>query len=97
MRHLLIAIVLVLTQISEATAAECKQDELSFDFSNIQVKKAFAIFADFAGLQAHIDQTIEQSEPMHFGCTNWREAAEYFARKHNLHLKIENGVMYVTK
>ena len=83
--------------IPEATAAECKQGELAFAFSNLPAKDAFAIFADFAGLRAQIDQTIVQSEPMNFGCTKWRVAAENLARKHNLRLKIDNGVMHVTK
>ena len=97
MRHLSIALLLAGTLISGATAADCKQDELEFNFSNLQVKQAFALFADFAGLRAQIDQSITQSEPMRFGCTNWRVAAESLARKHNLHLEIKNGVMYVRK
>src|SRR5262245_37254746 len=97
MRSVLIGIFLAGNLISEAMAADCRQDELQFNFSNLQVKRAFAIFADFAGLRAQIDQSIEQSEPMAFGCTNWRVAAENLARKHNLHMEISNGVMYVRK
>jgi hypothetical protein len=94
---LLVAVYLGGTLISEATAADCKRGELEFNFSNIQVKQAFAIFADFAGLRPRIDQSIEQSEPMHFGCTDWRVAAENLARKHGLRLEIRNGAMYVHK
>lgn len=97
MRHLLIAAFLGGTLISDALAADCKGDELAFNFSNLPVKQAFAILADFAGLRAQIDQSIEQSEAMNFGCTNWRVVAENLARKHDLRLEIQNGVMYVRK
>ena len=97
MKHLLIAVFIAGNLIPEAMAADCRQNELEFNFSNLQVKRAFAIFADFAGLQAQIDQSIEQSEPMKFGCTDWRVAAESLARKHNLLLEIRSGVMYVRK
>jgi len=70
---------------------------LQFAFRSLEVKKAFAIFADFAGLKAQIDQAIVQSEPMTFACTPWRAAADDLARRHNLILKIEGGVMYVSK
>ena len=82
---------------SYSVNANCPDGQLQFAFSNLEVRKAFAIFADFAGLKAEIDQSLTQSEPMKFGCMPWRVAAENLANRHNLHLKIENGFMYVSK
>jgi hypothetical protein len=61
------------------------------------VSEAFAILADFAGLKADIDRSLTQSEPMKFGCTPWRQAAQSLADRHNLFLRIENGSMHVSK
>ncbi len=72
-------------------AASCPEGELKFSFRNLEAKKAFAIFADFANLRAEIDQTIPYSSPMNFDCTPWQVAAQNLADKYNLVLKIENG------
>jgi len=83
---------------SSATAiAGCPDDQLQFAFSNLKVKEAFAIFADFAGLKPEIDSSLTQSEPMKFGCTPWRVAAKNLADRHNLSLRIEKGVLHVSK
>ena len=86
-----------LLALSTSSYANCPDGQLSFSFSNLEVKKAFAIFADFAGLRPVIDQSISQSTPMNFGCTPWRAAANDIAQKYQLTLKIDQGVMYVTK
>ena len=58
-------------------------------------RRAAAIMADYG---AKIERTVVvQSEPMNFPCTLWRVAADDLARRHNLLLKVEGGVMYVSK
>ena len=83
--------------VSNAAAAKCKQGELSFNFSRLPVREAFAIFADYAGLKPRIDPSIRGAEAMYFVCTNWRVAAESLARQQHLSLEIKHGVMYVRK
>jgi len=80
-----------------ATAGECKDDELTFNFSSLPVRQAFAVIANFAGLRPQIDSSIDVSEPIRFVCTNWRVAAENLARKHNLRLGIDGGILKVSK
>ena len=87
----------VLAISADAHAQNCAAGELRFAFNNLEVRKAFAIFADHAGLKANIDQSIPYSSPMHFGCTRWEIAAKQLADKYNLNLRVENGTMYVTK
>ena len=87
----------VLAFSANAHAQNCAAGELRFAFNNLEVRKAFAIFADFAGLKANIDQSIPYSYPMNFGCTRWEIAAKQLADKYNLNLRIENGTMYVSK
>ena len=82
---------------SSAAIADCPHDQLQFAFSSLKVKEAFAIFADFAGLRLEIDSSLTQSEPMKFGCTPWRVAAKDLADRHSLSLRIEDGVMHVSK
>jgi type II secretory pathway component GspD/PulD (secretin) len=82
---------------SGATAGECAKDELTFNFSNLPVRDAFAVLADFAGLRPQVDAAIVESGPIRFVCTNWRVAAQDLARRHNLRLRIEGGVMQVTR
>ena len=77
--------------------ADCPEGNLQFSFSNLEVRAAFALFADVAGLKADIDSSLTQSEPMKFGCTPWRVAAKDLADRHNLSLRIENGVMHVSR
>ena len=43
---------------ANAYADGCPDGELTFNFQNLEVKQAFAIFANFAGLSANIDQSI---------------------------------------
>lgn len=78
-------------------AQDCPEGELSFDFNNLEVVTAFAIFADFAGLNAKIDQSISYLSPLSFDCTPWEIAARNLADKYSLEIKIKNGTMYVTK
>lgn len=82
---------------SNLANAGCPDGQLQFAFSNLKVSEAFAIFADVAGLKAQIDRSLTQSEPMKFGCTPWRVAAQDLADRHNLSLRIEKGVLYVSK
>jgi hypothetical protein len=56
--------------------ADCPDGQLQFSFSNLPVREAFALFADFAGLKPEIDLSLTQSEPMSFGCTPWRSRYE---------------------
>ena len=95
-RHALIAAALLASS-ANVHAQECAAGELRFAFNNLEVRKAFAIFADFAGLKANIDQSIPYSSPMNFGCTRWDVAARQLADKYNLSLRIESGTMFVTK
>ena len=77
--------------------AECPNGQLQFSFSNLKVGEAFAILADVAGFKPDIDHSLTQSEAMKFGCTPWRVAAKDLADRHNLSLRIENGVMHVSR
>lgn len=77
--------------------ADCPDGQLQFSFSNLEVRTAFKIFAGFAALKPEIDLSVTQSEPMNFGCTPWRIAATKLADRHNLSLRIENGIMYVSR
>lgn len=79
------------------SANACPDGELQFSFSSLEIGAAFALFADFAGLKPEIDRSLTQSEPMSFGCTPWRVAATKLADRHNLSLRIENGIMYVSR
>jgi len=80
-----------------AYGADCADDEIRFSFRHIETLSAFAIIANFANLKPHFDQSIKSSGPLSFDCTQWRTAAENIAKDNNLNLKIENGVMFVTK
>jgi type II secretory pathway component GspD/PulD (secretin) len=97
LKALLLLILLAAGLCSGATAAECKKDELTFNFSNLPVRQAFSVIADFAGLRPRIDSAIDASGPIQFVCTHWRVAAENLARRHNLRLSIEGGVLQVSK
>jgi hypothetical protein len=83
--------------LANAANAECAKDALTFNFSSIKVIEAYAILADFAGLKPEVDHSLQQSEPMKFVCVPWRVVAQDLADRHNLNLKIENGVMRVTR
>ena len=83
--------------LSVAAYADCPDGEVKFSFRNLDARAAFALLADFAGLQADIDQSIKASGPINFDCTPWRVAAENLAGEYHLKLRIENGVMHVTK
>ena len=97
MKFLLASVLLSGALVSNAMAANCKRGQLSFNFSNLPVRQAFAMFADIAGLKARIDPSITATEPMRFGCTNWRVLAEGLAKQQHLRLEIRRGVMYVRK
>lgn len=94
-RIILATILLALS--ANAHSADCPKGELRFAFKNLEVKMAFAIFADFARLKPVIDKSISYSSPMNFDCTPWEVAARKLADQYNLALKIENGTMYVSK
>ena len=97
MKYLLATLLLFGALMSNASAAKCKRGEVSFNFSKLPVREAFAIFADYAGLEPRVDPSIRGSEAMYFVCTNWRVAAESLARQQHLRLEIKHGVMYVHK
>jgi hypothetical protein len=82
---------------SVSANADCPDGQLQFSFSNLKVGEAFAILADVAGLKPDIDHSLTQSEAMKFGCTPWRVVAKELADRHNLSLRIENGVMHVSR
>ena len=82
---------------SVGAASECAKDELTFNFSNIPVRDAFSVLADFAGLRPRLDPAITESTSIRFTCLNWRVAAEDLARKHHLRLTIDGGVLQVSK
>jgi len=90
-----LGIVCALASIS--AEANCPDGQLQFSFSDLKVADAFAILADAAGLKPDIDKSLTQSEPMKFGCTPWRAVAQDLANRHNLSLRIENGVMHVSR
>ena len=77
--------------------ADCPEGQLQFSFSNLKVSEAFAILADAAGLKPDIDHSLTQSEAMKFGCTPWHVVAKDLADRHNLSLRIESGVMHVSR
>jgi len=77
--------------------AGCPEGQLQFSFSNLKVIEAFSILADVAGLKPDIDHSLTESEAMKFGCTPWRVVAKDLADRHNLSLRIENGVMHVSR
>lgn len=77
--------------------ADCPEGQLQFSFSSLKVSEAFAILADVAGLKADIDHSLTQSEAMKFGCTPWRVVANDLADRHNLSLRIRDGVMHVSR
>jgi hypothetical protein len=88
---------LVCILVSISANADCPEGQLQFTFSNLKVTEAFAILADVAGLKPDIDHSITPSEAMKFGCTPWRVVAKDLADRHNLSLRIENGVMHVSR
>ena len=92
------AIVSVACMLASISAfAGCPEGQLQFSFSNLKVSEAFAILADAAGLKPDVDRSLTQSEAMKFGCTPWRVVAKNLADRHNLSLRIENGVMHVSR
>jgi hypothetical protein len=98
MKALLLGAMLAAGLSFPASAGQCeKGDEITFSFSNLEVKAAFAIIADAAGLKPRIDSSINASEAMRFTCMSWRVIAEDLARRHNLRLKIEGGVLQVSR
>ena len=96
-RPLAIFAILGASLASTATAEGCPVGELRVSFSNIETTMAFNVIADAAGMRPQFDFPIEGSGPWKFECTPWRVAAESLARKYNLRLRIEGGVMYVSR
>jgi hypothetical protein len=97
MKQLLATALLLGMPASEAAAKECPDDAVTFNFSNLPVRQAFAIFANIAGVRPQVDPSIDQSEPMHYECVDWHVIAEDLATRHGLEMQIKNGVMYVRK
>jgi hypothetical protein len=91
-------VVLAVALGAAAPGAACeKAGELQFNFSNLKVREAYAIFADFAGLKPDVDPSIQDSGPMRFGCTHWRVAAQNLAREYGLRMKVEGGFIRVSR
>ena len=82
---------------SSLAKANRPDGQLQFSFSNLKVIEAFAILADFTGLKPEIDRSLTQAEAMKFGCTPWHVVAKDLADRHHLSVRIENGVMYVSR
>jgi len=81
-----------------ARAEQCAAgDELSFNFQNLNLITAFSILADFSKNKLLIDQSINWTGPIVFGCLPWRKLAQDLADEHNLKVQIRDGVMYVSK
>ena len=98
MKALLLGAMLTAGWCANASAGQCEnEDQITFSFSNLEVKMAFAIIADKAGLKPRIDSSINQSEARRFTCVSWRVIAEDLARRHHLRLKIEGGVLQVSQ
>jgi hypothetical protein len=98
MRRGMSAILILVCMCTFSSAnANCPDGQLQFSFSNLKVREAFAILADFTGLRPEIDSSITQSEPMKFGCTPWRVVAQDLADRHKLNWRSENGVLYVSR
>jgi hypothetical protein len=91
------AVLSVVCLLASISANACPDGQLRFSFSNLEVGAAFALLAEVAGLKADIDHSLTQSEPMKFDCTPWRVVAKDLADRHNLSLRIENGVMHVSR
>jgi hypothetical protein len=96
-RHGLRLAILCTCLASTAMAEGCPEGELRVSFSNIETTMAFNVIADAAGLRPQFDSPIPGSGPWKFECTSWREAAEDLAKKYHLRLRIEGGVMYVSR
>lgn len=82
---------------SNSANANCPDGQLQFSFSNLRVREAFAILADFTGLKPEIDPSISESEAMKFGCTPWQVVAQDLADRHKLTWRVERGVLYVSR
>ena len=97
-KQLLAFTVLAAGLCASTSAVGCdKEGELQFSFSNLKVREAFAIFADFAGLRPDIAAAIVESGPIKFGCTHWRVAAESLARQYHLRMRVAGGVLRVSR
>ncbi len=72
-------------------------DTVSFNFDNLKVMIAFKVIADFAKLKKDIDPSIDFSTAMTFQCIPWQEVVQILANKYNLTMKIEKGVLHVSK
>ena len=83
--------------ISTTANAACSEGQIQFTFEKMQVKIAFKLLADFGQVKAKIDPAINYIAPIKFPCTPWQDAAAALAEKYKLTLKIEDGIMHVTK
>jgi len=80
-----------------AYADDCRDDTVSFNFDELEVKMAFALIADFAKLTPNIDPSIPYSAAIRFKCVRWEVAARNLADKYDLILRVENRTLYVSK
>lgn len=96
LKTMLVAAVLALP-CAAAHADDCPDGTLTFNFEQLEVTKAFAIFADFAGLTPNIDQSIPDRGRIVFHCMPWQTAARDLAAKYRLNMRIENRTLYLSK
>lgn len=78
-------------------AEQCPDKELKFSFQDLSLRAAFAVLGDFGGVEYVLDESVCESVPISFDCTNWQAAAYNLAKQHNLLVIFEGGTMYVTK
>lgn len=70
---------------------------ITLNFDSVEIKKVFAIFADYAKLRPSIDQSITAVGPVKYECGQWRVIAQELADKYRLNLRVENGAIYVSR
>ena len=76
---------------------EANDEAISFSFDTINVMLAFKVIADHAKLKEDFDPSIDFSTAMTFKCIPWKEVLQIITNKYNLIVKIDSGVLRVSK
>jgi len=92
----LVAAILAFSGVN-ARADDCPDGTITFNFDQVEVKMAFAIFADHAGLTPNIDPSIADKGRIVFRCMQWQTAARELAARYKLNMRVENRTLYVSK